>query len=109
MLRWAMYGKQYKTCEFLLNAGADADYRPIAASDNSPRNKAHQFFQMGGLSDDDVEALRCLTRGDDFVDEQNYTQLHRIILGLSPADLEEGLCLHPEKANTPDVMGRTHF
>ncbi|MCJ1456869.1 hypothetical protein MMC28_007235 [Mycoblastus sanguinarius] len=107
VLRWAMYGKQYQTCKFLFNAGADPDYRPIAASDNSPRNKAHQFLLMGGLSDDDVEALRCLTRGDDFVGEQNYTTLHRIILGLSMANLEEEICLHPEDVNTSDVMGRT--
>lgn len=107
VLRWAMYGKQYQTCKFLLNAGADPDYRPIAASDNSPRNKAHQFLLMGGLSNDDVEALRCLTRGDDFVDEQNYTMLHRIILGLSMANLEKEICLHPEDVNTTDVMGRT--
>ena len=107
VLRWAMYGKQYQTCKFLLNAGADPDYRPIAASDNSPRNKAHQFLLMGGLSNDDVEALRCLTRGDDFVDEQNYTLLHKIILGLSMADLEEEIRLHPEEVNTTDVMGRT--
>lgn len=107
VLRWAMYGKQYQTCKFLLNAGADPDYRPIAASDNSPRNKAHQFLLMGGLSDDDVEALRCLTRGDDFIDEQNYTMLHRIILGLSMANLEEEIRLHPEDVNTEDVMGRT--
>lgn len=107
VLRWAMYGKQYQTCKFLFQAGADPDYRPIAASDNSPRNKAHQFLLMGGLSSDDVEALRCLTRGDDFIDEQNYTMLHRIILGLSMADLEEEICLHPEYVNTADVMGRT--
>lgn len=107
VLRWAMYGKQYQTCKFLFNAGADPDYRPIAASDNSPRNKAHQFLLMGGLSNDDVEALRCLTRGDDFIDEQNYTMLHRIILGLSMADLEEEIRLHPENVNKPDVMGRT--
>ena len=107
VLRWAMYGKQYQTCKFLMNAGADPDYRPIAASDNSPRNKAHQFLLMGGLSNDDVEALRCLTRGDDFIDEQNYTSLHRIILGLSMADLEDELRLHPEDLNATDVMGRT--
>lgn len=107
VLRWAMNGKQYQTCKFLLNAGADPEYRPIAASDNSPRNKAHQFLLMGGLSDDDAEALRCLTRGDEFVGEQNYTMLHRIILGLSMANLEEEICLHPEDVNTSDVMGRT--
>lgn len=107
VLRWAMYGKNYQTCKFLLNAGADPDYRPIAASDNSPRNKAHQFLLMGGLCDDDVEALRCLTQGDDFIDEQNYTILHKIILGLSMANLEEEIRLHPEDVNTTDVMGRT--
>ncbi|KAI4093490.1 MAG: hypothetical protein LQ344_002903 [Seirophora lacunosa] len=104
---WAMYGKQYQTCKFLVHAGADLDYRPIAVSDNSPRNKAHQFLLMGGLSDDDVEALRCLTQDSDFVDEQNYTLLHRIVLGLSMQELEEALCLHPDLIDVPDAMGRT--
>ena len=107
VLRWAMYGKQYQTCKFLLDAGADPHYRPIAASDNSPRNKAHQFLLMGGLTDDDAEALRYLARGDDFIDEQDYTTLHKIILGLSMAELEEEIRLHPENINTTDVMGRT--
>lgn len=107
VLRWAMYGKQFQTCKFLLHAGADPDYRPIAASDNSPRNKAHQALLMGRLSETDVEALRCLTQGDDFIEEQNYTRLHEIILGLSMADLEEEICLHPEEINTRDVMDRT--
>lgn len=107
MLRWAMYGKQYQTCKFLLNAGADPDYRPIAASNNSPRNKAHQFLLMGGLSGDDADALRCLTRGDDFVDEQNYSILHRIILGLSLANLEDEIRHHRGDVNRPDAMGRT--
>ncbi|KAL8969910.1 MAG: hypothetical protein Q9197_004097 [Variospora fuerteventurae] len=104
---WAMYGKQYQTCKFLVHAGADLDYRPIAVSDNSPRNKAHQFLLMGGLSNNDVEALRCLTQDSDFVDEQNYTLLHRIVLGLSMQELEEALSLHPELIDIPDAMGRT--
>ncbi|KAI9843806.1 MAG: hypothetical protein M1837_006066 [Sclerophora amabilis] len=81
--------------------------QPIAASDNSPRNKAHQSLLMGGLSDEDVEALRCVTQDTDFVDDQHYTTLHRIILGLSLQDLEEEIRLHPEDVNTTDVMGRT--
>ncbi|KAL8705358.1 MAG: hypothetical protein Q9201_001514 [Fulgogasparrea decipioides] len=62
---------------------------------------------MGGLPDCDVEALRCLTQDSDFVDEQNYTLLHRIVLGLSMQDLEESLLLHPELIDIPDAMGRT--
>lgn len=102
-----MYSKQYQTCKFLVHAGADLDYRPIAASDNSPRNKAHQFLLMGGLSDNDVEALRCLTQDSDFVAEQDYTLLHRIVLGLSMQDLEEALLQHADLIDIPDAMGRT--
>ncbi|KAL8821216.1 MAG: hypothetical protein Q9191_007356 [Dirinaria sp. TL-2023a] len=107
LLRWAMYGKQYQTCKFLVHAGADVDYRPIAVSDNSPRHKANQFLLMGGLSEKDEEALRCVTQESDFVDEQNYTILHKIVLGLSLLDLEEEILRRPEEINTPDVMGRT--
>ena len=107
MLRWAICGKQFQTCKFLLHAGADPDYRPIAASDNSPRNKAHQALLMGRLSQADVEALRCLTQDDDFIGEQNYTTLHKIILGLLLAGLEQEICLHPEEINNRDVMDRT--
>lgn len=81
--------------------------RPIAASDNSPRNKAHQFLLMGGLSVEDVEALRSLTQGSDFIEEQNYTLLHKIVLGLSMKDLEQEIRRHPENINTTDMMGRT--
>ncbi|KAL8816264.1 MAG: hypothetical protein Q9223_004697 [Gallowayella weberi] len=107
VLRWAMYGKQYQTCKFLVHAGADFDYRPIAASDNSPRHKAHQFLLMGGLADTDVEALRCLTQDSDFIEEQNYTLLHKIVLGLSMQDLEESISLHPDLIDAVDAMGRT--
>ncbi|KAL8788539.1 MAG: hypothetical protein Q9213_001612 [Squamulea squamosa] len=107
VLRWAMYAKQYQTCKFLVHAGADPDYRPIAASDNSPRNKAHQFLLMGGLADSEVDALRCLTQDSDFIDEQNYTLLHKIVLGLSMQSLEEALCSNPDLIDVPDAMGRT--
>lgn len=86
---------------------ADVSHRPMAASDNSPRNKAHQFLLMGGLTDTDVEALRCLTQDSDFVDEQNYTLLHRIVLGLSMQDLEEALSQHSDLIDVSDAMGRT--
>ncbi|MCJ1308975.1 hypothetical protein MMC25_002630 [Agyrium rufum] len=107
MLRWAMYGRQYQTCKFLLNAGADAEYRPIALSDYSPRNKAHQALLMGDLSSEDEEALRYITQGSDFIDEQGYTQLHKIVLGLSMMDLEKTILSQPETLNAVDAMGRT--
>ncbi|KAK4676003.1 hypothetical protein QC764_0083980 [Podospora pseudoanserina] len=44
LLRWALYAKQYETVNFLVHAGADADYRPISEFDNSPRLKACHFL-----------------------------------------------------------------
>ncbi|KAK2754572.1 hypothetical protein FQN54_006973 [Arachnomyces sp. PD_36] len=110
VLRWALYGKQYKTCEFLLHAGADPDYRPIAASDNSPRKKACHFLLEGGLSDDAADALHAIAAGDhfdDFIDEARFTQTHRIVLGLSRQDLEQEVIFHPEDIDAQDAMGRT--
>ncbi|KAL8928807.1 MAG: hypothetical protein Q9208_001585 [Pyrenodesmia sp. 3 TL-2023] len=53
------------------------------------------------------EALRCLTQDSDFVDEQNYTLLHRIVLGLSMQDLGEALSQHSNLIDVSDAMGRT--
>ncbi|KAI9766861.1 MAG: hypothetical protein M1839_004748 [Geoglossum umbratile] len=110
LLRWALYGKQYQTCEFLVYAGADPDYRPIATSDKNPRNKACHFLLEGGLSNNAIGALQALTKGshfDDFIDEADFTQAHRIVLGLSMRSLEEEILLHPEDINAADAMGRT--
>ncbi|KAK7521455.1 ankyrin repeat-containing domain protein [Phyllosticta citriasiana] len=110
LLRWALYAKQCRTCEFLVNAGADPDYRPVAASDNSPRIKASHFLLEEGLPEDGVDALRLITKGgyhEDFIDESGFTLIHRIVLGLSLHALEDELALHPEKINDQDAMGRT--
>lgn len=110
LLRWALYGKQYAICEFLIHAGADPDYKPISANDNSPRIKACQFLLEGGLPDVGVDALRLITRGghyDDFIDEAGFILIHRIVLGLSFKSLEEELVLHPEEIDAQDCMGRT--
>ncbi|KAF2810800.1 ankyrin [Mytilinidion resinicola] len=77
---WAVYTKQWDMCKFLVLAGADSDYRPIAAYDNSPRNKACDF---------------------------NFTILHKIATGLSYQDLEEALILHHDEIDALDAMHRT--
>lgn len=111
ILRWALYGKQYEACKFLMQAGADVDYKPIAAFDNSPRIKACHFLLEGNLSETAVDALRAITKGsdylDEFIDEANFTQTHRIILGLSGSNLEQQLLNNPSEVNAQDAMGRT--
>ncbi|KAL6900449.1 ankyrin repeat-containing protein [Trichoderma evansii] len=111
LLRWALYSKQYETCKFLLQAGADVDYKPIGAFDNSPRIKACHFLLEGNLSEPAVDALRAITKGneylEDFIDDSRFTKTHRIVLGLSSSDLEAELLLHPEEIDAQDSMGRT--
>jgi hypothetical protein len=111
LLRWALYSKQYATCVFLVRAGADSGYRPIAASDNSPRIKACHFLLEGGNSEETNEALRTITNGseyfDEFIEDSRFTVTHRIVLGLSMKPLEEELILHPEDIDIQDGMGRT--
>jgi ankyrin repeat protein len=110
ILRWALYGKQYETCKFLIQAGADPDYRPVAASDNSPRNKACHFLLEGGLSDTAVDALRAISKSEyleDFIEEAGFTRIHRIVLGLSTLDLEDEISKKAEDVNAVDAMGRT--
>ncbi|CAI7587887.1 unnamed protein product [Penicillium glandicola] len=110
VLRWALYGKQYETCEFLIHAGADADYKPISRSDNSPRNKACHFLLEGGLSETAVGALRVIAKNgylEDFIDEARFTKTHKIVLGLSMLSLEQEIIHSPADINAVDAMGRT--
>ncbi|OAQ70988.2 ankyrin repeat protein [Pochonia chlamydosporia 170] len=111
LLRWALYGKQYKTCNFLTQANADIDHKPLAAFDNSPRIKACHFLLEGNLSEVAEDALRAITKGseylDDFIEESNFTQTHRIVLGLSSSDLGQELLSHSYEINAQDAMGRT--
>jgi len=111
LLRWALYAKQYEAVEFLMHAGADPDYRPVATSDNSPRIKACHFLLEGGLSEKATNALRTITKGsdylDDFIESMRFTKAHSIVLGLSLQNLEQELVWNPDTVNMQDAMGRT--
>ncbi|KAI9700218.1 MAG: hypothetical protein M1820_006886 [Bogoriella megaspora] len=107
LLRWALYGKQYETCQFLVYAGADADYRPIAVHDDNPKNKACDFLLQGALSIQATEYVSCLTRIEDFTEEQNFASLHKIVPGLSSLNLEQEIQKNPDSVNTTDTKGRT--
>ncbi|KAJ2989658.1 hypothetical protein NUW58_g3359 [Xylaria curta] len=107
LLRWALYSNQYKTCGFLVHAGADPDYRPKALTDNSPRSKASDIILQGGLSRETVEALSCMTRSSDWAENQNFPCVHEIVIGLRFGDLVEVLKKNPGSVNSQDAMGRT--
>jgi ankyrin repeat protein len=63
----------------------------------------------GGLSRDVSETLKCLTQGSlsDFIENQNFSSLHRIVLKLSLQDLEEEILQNADDIDVPDAMGRT--
>lgn len=61
----------------------------------------------GNLSTTVVEVLRGISRDSDFIDSQNYTPIHRIVLRLSLKDLEKAILQDLENVDARDAMGRT--
>ncbi|KUJ19420.1 ankyrin [Mollisia scopiformis] len=104
---WAVYAKQYETVRFLAIAGSDPDYRPIAQTDNSARNKAFDALLQGALDKESEENVRCLTASSDWVEDQNFSKLHKITCGILPLDLEKEILDDVAQVDMTDAMGRT--
>jgi ankyrin repeat protein len=51
--------------------------------------------------------LRCVAAGSDFVENQNFAPIHKIVLKLSFQDLEEEILRNPDDVDILDAMGRT--
>ena len=54
-----------------------------------------------------IEILRAITEGSEFVENQNFNLIHRVVLGLSPEDLESAILRDAEDIDVPDAMGRS--
>ncbi|OAA52958.1 ankyrin repeat containing protein [Cordyceps fumosorosea ARSEF 2679] len=104
---WALYGQQYETCKFLMIAGADPTYRPIAKSDDCPSDKAGDIILRGNLTRATTEILRIMAEGSDYIERQNFNELHIIVLGLCSQDLEKTIRKRPHEVDVPDAAGRT--
>jgi ankyrin repeat protein len=83
------------------------NFSPISLNDDNPADKACDIVLRGGISKEVAEILRCLTEGNDFIDNQNFASVHKIVLRLSMRDLEEAILADPENIDIPDAMGRT--
>ena len=79
---------------------------PKAISDNSPRNKVSDIILQGGLPREVIDLIVCM-RSEEWIDEQNFPPLHKIVTGLSGRDLEDELMHNPENVNDVDALGRT--
>ncbi|KAF3920185.1 Ankyrin-1 [Arthrobotrys entomopaga] len=103
LMRWALYGgmHQHETVKFLISQGATVD-------ENSYDN-VWDFVFRGKCNETEERMLRCVTEsGDgDWVEEQNFPLVHRIIFGLSPKLLAVELEERPDAVYMTDSQGRT--
>lgn len=79
----------------------------MAKTDNSTRHKAFDNLLQGGLSQEAEEDIRCLTAASDWIEEQNFGKLHKIIVKLLLSSLEEAIADNSDSIDVPDAMGRT--
>ncbi|KAK3899545.1 ankyrin repeat-containing domain protein [Staphylotrichum tortipilum] len=100
---WALYGgmHQYETVEFLISQGAPVD--------DESYEHAFDFAFRKRCNDTELEALRCIrySRGNDWIEEQNFSLLHHIIFGISTCSLASALKENPNAAHVTDAQGRT--
>lgn len=102
-MRWALYGgmHNYKTVQFLVNEGALVDE---VSYDN-----VWDFLLRGKCTESQQAALRCITEGGegDWIEEQNFPLVHRIVFGLSPKPLAAELGENPHAVYLTDAQNRT--
>jgi len=79
----------------------------VAKTDNNTRHKAFDNLLQGGLSREAEEDIQCLTVASDWIEEQEFGKLHKIIVGLLLSSLEKGIADDPTSVDQTDAMGRT--
>jgi ankyrin repeat protein len=103
LIRWALYGgmHNYETVQFLINEGALVDE---VSYDN-----VWDFVFRRKCTESQQAALRCITEGGegDWIEEQNFPLVHRIIFGLSPKPLAAELNENPHAVYITDAQNRT--
>ncbi|MCJ1438887.1 hypothetical protein MMC27_008277 [Xylographa pallens] len=86
-------------CRFLLQAGADP--KAEQKGNPSPTDIALSYAFAGNSIFYEILPLW------DCIWEQDYTRLHKIILGIIPGDIEDELAISTVDINTEDLAGRT--
>ncbi|KAG8625551.1 hypothetical protein KVT40_005952 [Elsinoe batatas] len=103
LVRWALYGgmHQYQTVQYLIDAGAKVDE---ISYDN-----VWDFMLRGKVNQQEANGLRCITEGGegDWVEEQNFPLVHRIVLGLSQKSLALEVEENPAAIYLTDAQGRS--
>ncbi|KAK6352273.1 hypothetical protein TWF730_009103 [Orbilia blumenaviensis] len=103
LMRWALYGgmHQYETVQFLIREGA--------AVDENSYDNVWDFIFRGKCNDSQEQGLKCITESGEnsWVEEQNFSLIHRIIFGLSSKPLALEIEERPDSVSMTDSQGRT--
>ncbi|KAL6714009.1 hypothetical protein ACLMJK_008503 [Lecanora helva] len=100
----AVRGQQIDVIRFLLDCGANraqVDHSGFTAGDYAICTA--YSYRSTAIS----ESLRGVFDLGDAIDDQDFTSLHRIIIGLSRRDLSEEVEEHPNLVDTVDSKGRS--
>ncbi|KAL9598866.1 MAG: hypothetical protein Q9219_004206 [cf. Caloplaca sp. 3 TL-2023] len=106
-LHYALDRGHMNLCRFLLKAGARAEITDM--SDSSVTDMAWNKICLKKVSGKDAEELECMFQKDDWLEERQFTVLHKIVLGLlpSPRSLQEELSASTSNIEVKDSEGRT--
>ncbi|KAJ5715265.1 ankyrin repeat containing protein [Penicillium malachiteum] len=91
---------RYETCRFLLEAGSGPNQAGASAM-------MWDFVLWATLNDSEMETVTTLLAGSDFVDDQKFPMVHKIILKLSGRSLENEVLHNLDAVFETDARGRT--
>ncbi|KZL86269.1 ankyrin repeat containing protein [Colletotrichum incanum] len=103
LIRWALYGgmHQYRTVQYLMREGAPVDQESY--------DHVWDFGFRRKCTDEELEALGCIRNAldRDWIDEQKFPLIHKIVFGLDLKPLVDELEENPNAVHLKDAQGRT--
>ncbi|KAL8695208.1 MAG: hypothetical protein Q9218_000246 [Villophora microphyllina] len=94
-----------RLAQILLQAGADPEL-----TDSSGRKPVELFYERafsGQFDDHEHHLVKSMFKGTSFMEDRQFTPLHKIVLGFADGDLGKQLQLSTSAIDTCDAQGRT--
>ncbi|KAL2281230.1 hypothetical protein FJTKL_11675 [Diaporthe vaccinii] len=93
--------QQYDTVQFLVGQGAQID--------DESYEHVWDFVLRRKCSKEQEDGLRCITEAKDrdWIEDQSFPPVHKIVLGLSTKRLHQELQKNPDAVYATDAQGRT--
>lgn len=106
-LHYAVDSGHIQLCHFLLRAGARPDITDL--DENSVTDLAWNRICSKRIASAEAAELEEMFKKDDWLEERQFSILHKVVLGLlsTPRDLDLELATSTKNINLPDSEGRT--